>query len=84
MSELELVAVEDIKVKKGMTEMRCWRPWGARRLHGPEAGRCHGHSGEDDKEEGMLRILSFPACIMATGTRGILSSMVKNHMVDLK
>ena len=35
------------------------------------------------KKEGCLKILSFPACIMATGTRGIIVDMVKNGMVDL-
>ena len=35
------------------------------------------------KKEGCLKILSFPACIMATGTRGVIVDMVKNHMVDL-
>jgi len=34
-------------------------------------------------KQGCLRILSFPACLMATGTRGVLVDMVKNHMVDL-
>ena len=35
------------------------------------------------RDEGCLRILSFPACIMATGTRGVIVDMVRNGMVDL-
>ena len=34
-------------------------------------------------EEGCLRILSVPACIMSTGTRGIIVDLVRNRMVDL-
>lgn len=30
-----------------------------------------------------LRILSFPACIMATGTRGVIVDMVRDGLVDL-
>ena len=35
------------------------------------------------RDEGCLRILSCPACIMATGTRGVIVDMVRNGMVDL-
>ena len=35
------------------------------------------------KSEGCLRFLSFPACIMATGTRGVLVELVKRGMVDV-
>ena len=35
----------------------------------------------DDKD--CVKFLSFPACIIATGTRGIIKDMVKNKMVDV-
>ena len=35
------------------------------------------------RDDGCLRILSFPACIMATGTRGVIVDMVRSGMVDL-
>lgn len=35
------------------------------------------------KQKDCLRILSFPACIMATGTRGVIVDMVKNGLIDL-
>lgn len=35
------------------------------------------------RREGCLRILSFPACIMATGTRGVIVDMVRDGLVDL-
>lgn len=35
------------------------------------------------RSEGCLRFLSFPACIMATGTRGVIVEMVKRGMVDV-
>jgi deoxyhypusine synthase len=33
-------------------------------------------------KEGCTKFLSFPACIMATGTRGVIVEMVKRGMVD--
>jgi len=30
-----------------------------------------------------VKFLSFPACIVATGTRGVLKEMVKRHIVDI-
>ena len=35
------------------------------------------------KQKDCMRILSFPACIMATGTRGVIVDMVKNGLIDL-
>lgn len=35
------------------------------------------------KDKKCLRFLSFPACIMSTGTRGVIVDMVKKGMVDL-
>jgi deoxyhypusine synthase len=35
------------------------------------------------KQKGCVKFLSFPACIMATGTRGVIVEMVKRGMVDL-
>ena len=35
------------------------------------------------KQKDCLRILSFPACIMSTGTRGVIVDMVKNGLIDL-
>jgi deoxyhypusine synthase len=34
-------------------------------------------------EEKCMRILSFPACIMSTGIRGILKDMIKEKMFDI-
>ena len=34
-------------------------------------------------DNGCVKFLSFPACIMATGTRGVLIEMVKRHFVDI-
>lgn len=35
------------------------------------------------KEKDCVRFLSFPACIVATGTRGIIRDMVKTKMFDV-
>ena len=34
------------------------------------------------KDDDCLVFLSFPACIIATGTRGIIRAMVKNNLVN--
>lgn len=36
-----------------------------------------------NKEKGCLRFLSFPACIISTGTRGVIKDMIKNDLVDV-
>jgi deoxyhypusine synthase len=35
------------------------------------------------KDRDCIKFLSFPACIVATGTRGIIKDMVKEKMVDV-
>ncbi|OPY31809.1 MAG: putative deoxyhypusine synthase [Methanomassiliicoccales archaeon PtaU1.Bin124] len=35
------------------------------------------------RSEGCVKFLSFPACLMATGTRGVIVEMVKRKLVDV-
>ena len=82
--ELELIAVEDIKVKKGMTVEEMLQAMG--RAGGFTAQKLADATDIAEamvRDKDCLKILSFPACIMATGTRGVIVDMVKNHMVDL-
>ena len=82
--KLELIPVEDIKVTKGMTVDQMLKAMG--RAGGFTAQKLADATDIAEamvKKEGCLRILSFPACIMATGTRGVIVDMVKNDMVDL-
>ena len=85
MSEkLDLIAVEDIKVSKGMTVDQMLKAMG--RAGGFTAQKLADATDIVEnmvKKEGCLKVLSFPACIMATGTRGVIVDMVKNKMVDL-
>jgi len=39
--------------------------------------------GEMVAEKGCLKFLSFPACIIATGTRGVIRDMVKGRLFDV-
>ena len=79
-----LIEVKDIKVKKGMTVNDLVKMMG-------ESGGFTSQKLADAteivekmvKNKDCLRILSFPACIMATGTRGVIVDMVKNGYVDL-
>jgi len=84
MDDLELIPVEDIKATKDMTVDQLLRFMG-------KAGGFTAQKLADatdivetmTKDKGCLKILSFPACIMATGTRGVIVDMVRNNMVDL-
>ncbi len=46
-------------------------------------GQCIDLLEEMIKDKECLRILSFPACIIATGTRGIIRDMVKEKWFDV-
>lgn len=80
----KLVPVKDIKVRKAMTVDALVRMMG-------ESGGFTAQKLADAtdiaekmmKEKGCLKILSFPACIMSTGTRGVIVDMVRQGMVDL-
>lgn len=84
MEKLELIPVEDLKITKGMTVDQLLN---AMRMVGGFTSQKLADATDIAetmiKKEGCLRILSFPACIMATGTRGVIVDMVKNNMVDL-
>lgn len=84
MAKLELIPVEDIKITKGMTADQLMMAMG--RAGGFTAQKLADAADIAEsmiKDKKCLRILSFPACIMATGTRGVIVDMVKNHMIDL-
>ena len=84
MTDLELIPVKDIKVTKNMTADQLLKAMG-------EAGGFTAQKLADAtnivesmvKDKDCLKILSFPACIMATGTRGVIVDMVKNGLVDI-
>ena len=79
-----LIEVKDIKVKKGMSVNDLVKMMG-------ESGGFTSQKLADAadivekmvRNKDCLRILSFPACIMATGTRGVIVDMVRNGYVDL-
>jgi deoxyhypusine synthase len=76
-------AVKDMVLGEGMSVDALMRQW-------KESGGFTGRKVADatDIVEKMERqdctvFLSFPACIMATGTRGVLVEMVKRKLVDV-
>jgi deoxyhypusine synthase len=77
-------AVKDLKIETPMTVDSLMRQL-------KESGGFTGRKIADavDIIEGMVRneactvFLSFPACIMATGTRGVLVELVKRKLVDV-
>ena len=80
----ELIEVQDIKIEKGMTVNDLMKQMSM-------AGGFTAQKLADSvdvienmmKDTDCLKILSFPACIMATGTRGVIVDMVRNGCVDL-
>ncbi|MCQ2052461.1 MAG: deoxyhypusine synthase [archaeon] len=79
-----LIEVKDIKVKKNMSVNDLVKMMS-------ESGGFTSQKLADAtdivekmiKNEDCLRILSFPACIMATGTRGVIVDMVRKGYIDL-
>ena len=81
---MELVPVKDIKVEKGMTVDSLLEQMGS--AGGFTAKKLSDATDLAERmirQKGCVKFLSFPACIMATGTRGVIVEMVKNGMVDL-
>ncbi|WP_400206276.1 deoxyhypusine synthase [Candidatus Methanarcanum hacksteinii] len=80
----KLVAVKDIKIKKGMTANDLVKMMG--KSGGFTAQKLSDAADIVEKmfkKKDCLRILSFPACIMATGTRGVIVDMVKKGFIDV-
>ncbi len=81
---MDLIPVKDIKVNGTVTVNELIRMMG-------ESGGFTAQKLADSvdiiermvKQKDCLRILSFPACIMSTGTRGVIVDMVKNGLIDL-
>jgi len=80
----EMVPVQDIVPRAGMSVKEMIEAMGsaggftARKLH-QALEVMKGMMGSP----GCLRFLSFPACVMATGTRGVIVEMVRRGMVDV-
>lgn len=78
-----LPEVKDLDVTQGLSAHDLMRQWGdaggftAKKL-AVAGDLLHGMVAD----EGQKVILSFPACIMATGTRGVLKDLVKHKLVD--
>ena len=79
-----LIPVKDIKVRKGMTvdellaEMSSSGGFTSKKL-----ADATDIAEKMIKSKKCVRFLSFPACIISTGTRGVIVDMVKNDMVDI-
>ncbi|MCE5296550.1 MAG: deoxyhypusine synthase [Euryarchaeota archaeon] len=76
--------VRDIAIEKGMTVDQLMREL-------KESGGFTGRKVADAvdimekmvKSDGCVKFLSFPACIMATGTRGVIVELAKRKLVDV-
>ncbi len=76
--------VEDIDIEEGMTAAELMEAY--RRGGGFLAGKLAQAAeitGDIVGNEKMTRFLSFPACIIATGTRGVIRHMVRHRMIDV-
>jgi deoxyhypusine synthase len=81
---MKLVPVKDIKVEKGMTVDSLLKSMGGSGgFTAQKLADATDLAEKMMKQKNCVKFLSFPACIMATGTRGVIVEMVKRGMVDL-
>jgi len=76
--------VEDIKVRECMSvdELMCELK-GSGGFTGRKVADAVDIMEKMARSEGCIKFLSFPACIMATGTRGVIVELVKRKLVDV-
>lgn len=80
----DMRAVKDVVLKEKLSTDGLVRQW-------KESGGFTGRKVADatdiiekmERCDGCKIFLSFPACIMATGTRGVLVELVRRHLVDV-
>jgi len=81
---IDLIPVEDIKVKKDMTVNELLISMsGSGGFTAQKLADATDIADKMIKRKKCLKFLSFPACIMSTGTRGVIVEMVKQGMVDV-
>ncbi len=78
-----MIPVEDIHIKKGMSVDEL-----VRQFHSAGGFTAKKISDavelmEEMVKEDYIKCLSFPACIVATGTRGVISQLLQKKLVDL-
>ena len=82
--EDQLVPIEDIALKPGMTLEELSRQYlGSGGFTAKKLGEAVEIMREMLADEKARIFLSFPACIIATGARGIIKDLVKREMVDI-
>jgi len=76
--------VEDIKVRECMSVDDLMRELkGSGGFTGRKVADAVDIMEKMARSEGCIKFLSFPACIMATGTRGVIVELVKRKLVDV-
>ncbi len=76
--------VEDIKVRECMSVDELMRELkGSGGFTGRKVADAVDIMEKMARSEGCIKFLSFPACIMATGTRGVIVELVKRKLVDV-
>jgi deoxyhypusine synthase len=76
--------VEDIKVRESMSVDDLMRELkGSGGFTGRKVADAVDIMEKMARSEGCVKFLSFPACIMATGTRGVIVELVKRKLVDV-
>ncbi len=76
--------VEDIRLREGMSVDELMRELkGSGGFTGRKVADAVDIMEKMVRSEGCVKFLSFPACIMATGTRGVIVEMVRRKLVDV-
>lgn len=76
--------VKDIAIAQGMTVDQLMRELkGSGGFTGRKLADAVDIMEKMVRSDGCIKFLSFPACLMATGTRGVIVEMVKRKLVDV-
>ena len=77
-----LTPVQDMRLREGMTVRELVEQMGDASAFTAKKVALGAEILRRMREEGVTRVLSFPAALMATGARGVLVGMVRAGMVD--
>lgn len=84
MTEKALIPVKDVHVDKNTTIAQLLEAFGdSGGFTASKLALASDIMKKMNQEGGCVRFFSFPACICATGTRGVIKDMVKNKKVDV-
>ena len=81
---MKLKPIKDIKIKKGITANELVRElYSSGGFTAKKLGQGVDILEDMFKDKECIKFLSFPGCVIATGTRGVICELVKKGLVDV-